>query len=174
ARVGLGAVAAVTGPAVASLVGDFFPAGDRGRMYGLIIGGELAGTGLGFVVSGDISSVLSWRSAFWWLVLPSLALAWVVWRLAEPARGGQSRLAVGAREIPGEGEAAAGGSAANGAHKAGSGTGENGGQDLAATVARDAGVTPDPDLVLHSDPTDRSLWWAARYVLRIRTNVIII
>jgi predicted MFS family arabinose efflux permease len=78
------AVAAVTGPAVASLIGDFFPAGDRGRMYGLIIGGELAGTGLGFVVAGDISSVLSWRAAFWWLALPSLALAWAVWRLTEP------------------------------------------------------------------------------------------
>jgi sugar phosphate permease len=35
-------------------------------------------------------------------------------------------------------------------------------------------VKPDPDLVLHSDPADRSLWWAVRYVLRIRTNVIII
>jgi len=172
AAVGLGAVVAVTGPAVASLIGDYFPAGDRGRMYGLIIGGELAGTGLGFVVSGVISSVLSWRSAFWCLVLPGLALGWAVWRLTEPARGGQSRLAASARGIAGEAGATAGGYAA-GVHKTG-GAGENGQQDLAATVARDAGVTPDPDLVLRSDPTDRSLWWAVRYVLRIRTNVVII
>lgn len=33
ARVGLGAVMAVSGPAVASLVGDYFPEGERGRMY---------------------------------------------------------------------------------------------------------------------------------------------
>jgi predicted MFS family arabinose efflux permease len=173
ARAGLGLVAAVTGPAVASLIGDFFPAGDRGRMYGLIIGGELLGTGLGFVVSGDISEVLSWRAAFWWLVLPSLVLAWAVWRLAEPARGGQSRLAVGAEQIRGSDEAAAGPGAADATHEPG-GAGENAQPDLAATVARKAGVAPDRALVLHSDPTGRSLWWAARYVLRIRTNVIII
>jgi len=156
---GLGAVVAVTGPALASLIGDYFPAGDRGRMYGLIIGGELAGTGLGFLVSGDISSVLSWRLAFWWLVPPSLALGWAVWRLAEPARGGQSRLAAGARVIPAGGEASAGGQAAD-APKAGGDAEENRRQDLAA-MARDAGVTPDPDLVLRSDPTGRSLWWAS-------------
>jgi sugar phosphate permease len=28
--------------------------------------------------------------------------------------------------------------------------------------------------VLHEDPTGRSLWWAVRYVLRVRTNLIII
>lgn len=56
-------------------------------MYGLILGGELAGTGAGFLVAGSISSVLSWRFAFWWPVLPSLALAWLVWRLPEPERG---------------------------------------------------------------------------------------
>jgi predicted MFS family arabinose efflux permease len=43
ARVALGAVSATAGPTVASLVGDFFPPAERGRMYGLIIGGELAG-----------------------------------------------------------------------------------------------------------------------------------
>lgn len=94
ARVALGAVTATTGPTIASLTGDFFPAADRGRIYGLILGGDLAGSGVGYVISGDISSLTSWRVSFWWLVLPSLALAWVVWRLPEPARGGSGSIAV--------------------------------------------------------------------------------
>jgi MFS family permease len=174
ARVGLGAVAAVTGPAVASLTGDFFPAGDRGRMYGLILSGELAGTGLGFVVSGDISSVLSWRFAFWWLVIPGLALAWLVWRLAEPARGGQSRLPAGAQQLGGGTEDGGRDTAPGGDGEPGGGDGEPGQQGLAGRMVRDAQVPPHRRLVLHTDPTGRSLWWAVRYVLRVRTNVIII
>jgi Major Facilitator Superfamily len=107
ARVGLGIVTATAGPAVASLTGDFFPASERGRIYGMIVGGELVGTGIGYVISGDISSVVSWRFAFWWLIVPSLALAWVVRRLPEPTRGGQSQLRPGAQDIRGEREVAA-------------------------------------------------------------------
>lgn len=70
ARVALGVLTATTGPAVASLTGDFFPAAERAKMYGLILGGELAGSGLGFLVSGDLSSMTSWRVAFWWLAVP--------------------------------------------------------------------------------------------------------
>jgi sugar phosphate permease len=35
-------------------------------------------------------------------------------------------------------------------------------------------VEPDPDLILRSDPAGRSIWWAIRYVLRVRTNLVII
>src|SRR5690349_6078293 len=45
ARVGLGAATAAAGPTLASLTGDYFPASDRGRMYGLILGGDLVGSG---------------------------------------------------------------------------------------------------------------------------------
>jgi len=98
----LGVVTATAGPTVASLTGDFFPAADRGRMYGLIISGELAGTGVGYVVSGDISALTTWRVAFWWLVILSLALAWVVWRLPEPARGGMAPIEAGTEHVPAE------------------------------------------------------------------------
>jgi predicted MFS family arabinose efflux permease len=90
ARVALGAVTATTGPVIASLTGDYFPAGDRGRMYGLILGGDLAGSGVGYLVSGDLSSLTTWRVAFWWLAVPSLALAWVSAR-----RGHRKRLGPG-------------------------------------------------------------------------------
>jgi uncharacterized membrane protein YedE/YeeE len=62
-RLLLGGVTAAAGPLVASLVGDYFAASERGRIYGYILAGELAGAGVGFAVTGDIAA-LSWRAAF--------------------------------------------------------------------------------------------------------------
>jgi len=69
-RVALGAVVATAGPVVASLTGDLFPASARGRIYGFILTGELLGAGVGFLVSGDVAAVLSWRYSFWILAVP--------------------------------------------------------------------------------------------------------
>lgn len=172
ARVALGAVTATAGPTIASLTGDFFPAGDRARMYGFILGGDLLGSGIGYVVSGDISSLTSWRFAFWWLALPSLAVAWLVWRLPEPARGGFSRLTEGAHRIRGAREATGTGDGRPAPQ------GQTDAQDqrdgLAERAVEGSDVEPQPELVLHSDPTNRSVWWALRYVLRVRTNVVLI
>jgi predicted MFS family arabinose efflux permease len=86
ARIFLGVVTAAAGPLIASLVGDYFEGGERGRTWGFILTGELIGVGFGFVVSGDVA-VFSWRAAFVVLAIPALALAWLVARLPEPARG---------------------------------------------------------------------------------------
>jgi MFS family permease len=183
ARVALGAVTAVTGPTIASLTGDFFPARDRARMWGMILGGELIGTGIGYVASGDISAAVSWRYALWWPIIPSVALAWFVWKtLPEPARGGQSWLHVGAEHIPDEEEAGPGARGRDGRRPDGTvpdartGPAEAGQQmdALAQRAARRAHAKPEPALVLHDDPTGRSVWWAIRYVLRVRTNLVII
>src|SRR5438094_3731794 len=91
ARLALGAVTAAAGPFVASLVGDYFPASERGRIYGFILAGELLGAGVGFAVTGDIAA-LSWRAAFVILALPAFVLAWLIARLPEPARGGSEPL----------------------------------------------------------------------------------
>jgi MFS family permease len=176
ARAALGVVTATTGPTVASLTGDFFPAADRGRMYGLILGGDLIGSGIGYVASGDLSSITSWRVAFWWLVLPTLALAWLVWRLPEPARGGRSRIAAGAERIRGEEEAGSG-EPATGESESGNQPGDGAAPDrdgLAGQAIRQAGVEPQRELVLRADPAALPLWRAVRYVLRIRTNVVLI
>src|SRR5918911_466676 len=90
-RVFLGGVTAAAGPLVASLVGDYFPAYERGRIYGYILAGELAGAGVGFAVTGDIAA-LSWQAAFVILAVPAFVLAWLVFRLHEPARGGADAL----------------------------------------------------------------------------------
>jgi len=89
--VALGAVTAAAGPIVASLIGDWFPSSERGRIYGYILTGELLGAGAGFAFTGDIAA-LSWRLAFVILAIPALILTWFVVRLPEPARGGQGAL----------------------------------------------------------------------------------
>jgi MFS family permease len=84
----LGVVAASAAPLLASLMGDFFPGEERGRVYGYVLTGELIGSGFGFLVSGNIAGLLSWRWSFWVLALPSLALgAGLLRLLAEPERG---------------------------------------------------------------------------------------
>jgi len=168
-RLFLGAVTATAVPAVASLTGDFFPAGERGRVYGYIVAGEVAGAGFGIGVSSLVSAALGWRAAFFVLAIPSVILAWALWkRLPEPARGGQSRLQPGATRIVPAEEAAA--SAA---------TGPDGGEavrldDIVLEAVQERGVEPDEDLVVTADPGSMSLWHVVAYVLRVRTNVYII
>ena len=154
ARVFLGGVTAAAGPLVASLVGDYFPAAERGRIYGYILAGELGGAGVGFAVTGDIAT-LSWRAAFVILALPAFALAWLMFKLPEPERGGRSALAhpsAPAKEAP---------------------TAEPPETD-AQRLAREHGIEPDPELVLTRDPRRMSLLAATRYVLGIRTNIVLI
>ncbi|MGB2952992.1 MAG: MFS transporter [Gaiellaceae bacterium] len=157
ARVFLGAVTAAAGPIVASLVGDWFASSERGRIYGYIISGELVGAAIGFSVTGGIAT-LSWRAAFVILALPAFALAWLVFQLPEPARGGRSPLMSG--------------TAKPAAADAGD-QGEDQATD-AQRLARESGVEPDPELVLTRDPRRMGLLAAARYVLSIKTNVALI
>jgi MFS family permease len=174
-RVGLGAVAATAGPAIASLTGDYFPSRERGRIYGYILSGEIAGTAAGFIVSGTVASVFSWRLAFGLLALPGFFLARALWRtVPEPRRGGQSRLQPGTQDL------ATARAAADRAAAAGVDAGEEGGEqpapdrDLAHEVASERGFAPNPALVLDSDPNRMSLAEAVRYILRIPSNVLLI
>jgi MFS family permease len=156
-RLFLGAVTASAGPLVASLVGDWFGSWERGRIYGVILAGEYVGAGIGFAVTGNVS-LLSWRAAFVILALPAFLLAGAVWRLREPQRGGLGVLAHESRPPPPEALA-------------------NGGQQEtdAQRVAREHGVTPDPELVVPPREASRmGLVGATRYVLRVRTNVLLI
>ncbi len=177
ARVALGATTAASGPAVASLVGDLFPADERGKIYGYILAGELLGAGVGFVVTGDVAS-LSWRAAFVILALPTFVLAVALSRLPEPARGGASRLAPGARRVLGRREAQARRRAegVRAGEALGRATPEDtgGGPTDAQELARQRGITADPRLVLRSDPRRMGLWRTVRYVLAVRTNLVII
>jgi MFS family permease len=152
ARLALGAVTAAAGPFVASLVGDYFPAAERGRIWGFILSGELVGAGIGFAVTGDIAA-LSWRAAFVILALPAFGLAWLIMRLPEPARGGRAAFARG--DAPEDADEVNEGTAAQ-------------------QLAQERGIQPRPELVLTEDPRRLNLLAATRYLLSIRTNVVLI
>ncbi len=147
-RIFLGGVTAVASPAVASLTGDFFPARERAGIYGLILAGELVGTGAGFFVSGEVSALIDWHWSFYLAALPSAALALAILRyLPEPKRGGQSWMGVGGRASEGE---------------------------QARRQIRRAGVGPREELVLRDDPRRLSIWWAVSYLVRIPTYRLLV
>ncbi|WP_433436199.1 MFS transporter [Nonomuraea sp. CA-141351] len=164
-RVAVGALTAAAGPTVVSLVGDFFPAAERGRIYGFILSGEMLGAGFGLVVGSTLAHLLSWHAAFWFLALLGIAFVFVIARkLPEPKRGGQSRLP--ADTLTSRAELA-------GKSEDRSGVGRDH-DDAARLAARRRGIGPDPALVLRRDPVRMSLWQATQYVLSIRTNVVLI
>ena len=169
-RVALGAVTATSGPTIASLTGDFFPARERAKIWGLILTGELIGSGIGVFGSGNLASALSWRYGFAWLAVPGLALAFAIRRLlVEPARGGQSRLEPGAEELIDAAEVEEDGE--SGAESPPPVDRE---QELAQDVVRREHEQPHEELVLHEDPIGMPLLEAVRYVLRVRTNLVLI
>ncbi len=163
ARIAVGSLTAAASPIVASLTGDFFPPVERAKIYGMILSGELVGTGVGYVCAGEISEVLSWRWPFYLLTIPSIALCWAIWRwLPEPERGGQNKIhADQADARHGDDE-----------------TRQRQASDkpeLSENLLRGSGYTPRPELVLHEDPGRKSFWWAIGYLLKVPTyrNLII-
>lgn len=153
-RLLVGVLVATAGPVVASLTGDLFPAAQRGRIYGLILTGELLGIGVGFVVGGGVTAVLSWRWSFWVLALPGIVLAVAVHRgLDEPRRHTSNASGMAQATTPSPA------------------TPEPG--DMATALDR-RGVRPNPSRVIHDDPAAWSLWRAAVYLLRTRTVVALV
>jgi MFS family permease len=172
-RLLLGAVAASAGPAIASLTGDYFPARERGRVYAYILGGEVAGTAVGFIISGSVASLIDWRASFILLAIPGFFLARELWRtVPEPLRGGQSRLEPGVVDL---GVAVA--EARQRAEESGEASPGEGPvieDDLARVAAEQKGIRPDPRLVLSEDPQDMGLVRAVKYILSIPSNVLMI
>ncbi len=170
ARIALGAVTATAGPAIASLTGDYFPARERGRIYSFILGGEALGTAAGFILSGTVASLISWRAAFVLLAIPGFILARTLWRtIPEPRRGGQSWLEAGADVIvvtPPEQDDAWGAEHAFAAPEEPF--------DPVRDATRRRGVEPNPRLILHDDPNSLSLGRAVRYTISIPTNLHLI
>ena len=176
-RIALGFIVAVAAPAVASLVGDFFPAAERGRIYGFVLAGELLGAAFGFLITGELAGFAGWRWALGVLAAPGIALSLWIWRsLPEPARGGQSRLEGGETEITTAEDVAASGSpsAAAGRGGAGGDAPPERSDELAIEAVRSQHVRARRDRVLRRDPATLSPWQTVRYVLSIPTNVPLI
>jgi predicted MFS family arabinose efflux permease len=160
ARVLLGASTACTGPAIASLVGDYFPQGERGAVYGQVLSGEMVGTGIGLLLAGELAT-WTWRAGFIALAVPAALLVWALRDIPEPERGGGSALRDRRRSAPG------GGKATRGGHQRAQ-------ESAIDELVEQQHVQPRRALVLTGDPRRRSLWWALRYVLRIPTNVVLV
>ena len=162
ARLALGIVTAAAGPIVASLVGDYFPSSERGRIYSFILTGELIGAGVGFAVTGDIAA-LSWRAAFGILAIPAFVLAYFLFKLPEPLRGGEGALVPDAsrqdqlRSSP-----------------AVEPTTPADGLTDAQRLAMEQHISPDPRFLQMGSVDRMGFFSAARYVLRVRTNVALI
>jgi predicted MFS family arabinose efflux permease len=158
-RLLLGALVAVAGPAIASMVGDYFPEADRGRVYGHILSGELLGAGIGFMVSGQLA-LLSWRAPFAALVVPTALVWWLLRHLREPARDGSDRMPDDGARDRHVGRAGASGTA----------------DTTAIEVVAGQGVEPTRRTTSPPLPEDRelSLPQAVVRVLSVRTNRILI
>lgn len=178
-RLALGAVTGAAGPMVASLTGDLFPARERSRIYGMVLTGELLGTGVGLVISSELGALAGWRLPFFVLAVPSLALAVALSRLLpEPARGGQSWLYPGADHIKAAEEVQ--GDDTNPAAGTADALGVSGPPPIAETsevrqrARQREDIEPDGNLVLQVDADRLSPWAAAAYVLRIPSNLVLI
>lgn len=86
-RVLLGAADNIDTPAVSSLLADYYPPATRATVFGWARLTHYAGLGVGVILGGVVGEAFGWRAAFLVMVLPGLAVAWLVWRLREPARG---------------------------------------------------------------------------------------
>ncbi|HLG63915.1 MAG TPA: MFS transporter [Ktedonosporobacter sp.] len=78
-------------PASLSMLGDYFPKEQRGRILSYWSVGNLIGTALGLIIGGIIADRFGWRWAFYAVGIPGLIAAFLIWRASEPARGAFDR-----------------------------------------------------------------------------------
>lgn len=91
AAVGVGEAAYVT--IAPSLLSDYFPVRQRGRVMAIFFCAIPVGSALGYVVGGLVDKHYGWRAAFFVAGVPGLLLAALCLLLRDPPRGIQDQLA---------------------------------------------------------------------------------
>jgi MFS transporter, Spinster family, sphingosine-1-phosphate transporter len=91
AAVGVGEAAYVT--IAPSLLSDYFPVRQRGRVMAIFFCAIPVGSALGYVVGGLVDKHYGWRAAFFVAGVPGLLLAALCLLLRDPPRGIQDRAA---------------------------------------------------------------------------------
>jgi MFS family permease len=94
-RGALGFGQAITEPACASLLADYYPAEERGLAFSIQQALLFVGFGLGVALGGGIASRWGWRAAFPIVSLPGMLIAIAAYRLREPKRGAADMAHVG-------------------------------------------------------------------------------
>jgi MFS family permease len=92
ASVGIGEAAYVT--IAPSLLSDYFPVRQRGRVMAIFFCAIPVGSALGYVVGGLVDKHYGWRAAFFVAGVPGLLLAALCLLLRDPPRGSQDAGAV--------------------------------------------------------------------------------
>jgi predicted MFS family arabinose efflux permease len=92
ARAVVGIGEASYGPTASAMVSDLFPRERRGLVNALFNAAIPLGGAIGVMAGGLVGSRYGWRTAFFLVGLPSVALTILAWRLGDPLRGGQDRL----------------------------------------------------------------------------------
>lgn len=97
ASVGVGEAAYVT--IAPSLLSDYFPVRQRGRVMAIFFCAIPVGSALGYVVGGLVDKHYGWRAAFFVAGIPGLLLAALCLLLRDPPRGVQDAKAGGAPAV---------------------------------------------------------------------------
>jgi MFS transporter, Spinster family, sphingosine-1-phosphate transporter len=87
ASVGIGEAAYVT--VAPSLLSDYFPRNQRGRVMAIFFCAIPVGSALGYIIGGLIDVHFGWRMAFFVAGIPGVALAALCFGLRDPPRGSQ-------------------------------------------------------------------------------------
>ena len=79
-------------PAGTSLVSDYFPKEQRGRVMSIWGAGSAIGIAVGFAGGGIVADHLGWRSAFYFAAAPGLLFAVLAFTMREPLRGSMEKM----------------------------------------------------------------------------------
>jgi MFS family permease len=82
------------------IITDYYEEKRRGRALAVFYAAIPAGSALGFVLGGYLSELYGWRSAFFVVGLPGVALALLTLAIREPKRGAADSAAGSAAEAP--------------------------------------------------------------------------
>lgn len=89
-RVLLGVSDPADNPTSYSLLTDYYPVAQRGKIFGIYNIGQLFGL-LALPVAGLIAEIYGWRAAFYVWAIPGFVLALFAFRMTEPERGAADR-----------------------------------------------------------------------------------
>jgi MFS family permease len=84
---------AAYGPVAPTIISDYFPVANRGRVLAWFYMAIPVGSALGYVLGGTVGhSSLGWRWAFYLVVVPGILLGLVSFFMREPVRGASDSL----------------------------------------------------------------------------------
>ena len=86
-------------PAGTSLLSDYFPKEQRGRVMSIWGAGSTLGIAVGFAGGGYIAEKFGWRYAFFFAAIPGIICALLAFGLREPLRGSVESLGTAVRKV---------------------------------------------------------------------------